>query len=619
MAKQVVNPIERHVEKALLGVAGIALIAVIVIYGVRSPNQVEIGGDMVMPSEIDAKLKQQASDVRDRISTSKPREVPFEPLADQFTSALEPFKKRNLPTELRAGILSGPEVPFVDPKGAKPGQAQLVKVQTMDKPLVTHGRSTYLLRDESVFTPANWVTVASLINREEQAKVQGLEYGSQRQDVIFGPPQIQRRAMRSDGTWSDGDWKTVEAWPTTKIPSLPRIVFEIEDGRQIVPRDSRLSVERFQEEINFPNVQMEMLRPLMPRFFNGTEWTFPPVVRCVKFLRMDDDYFNPGVVESTPEPALEDRTGLCTVTAVDADDEALTPRQQIDKWFEEGMKLHARGKATNSVVDATRAYNRFVDISLDTNATPAQKNRAVRLRNEAEQLIRDIQRRARRGGGGGGIPAGQEQERKLQPTQLIWVHDAAPESIESGRTYQYRIRATLFNRLAGEPAKFDSAADAKVVFVPGDWSPPSDPVVIPATNEFYVTGVDTRKDTVKVEMYQWFDGFWVTTRENFKVGEKVAATKRAEIPDPEDPEEVDRASVFFDTGYTVLRIDWDRMKREKKTRGAGIRFQDALSKGSAVLLASKNGAVVERFVSTDKANPEKKAASGRVWRPAKKR
>ena len=35
MAKQVVNPIERHLEKALLGAAGIALIAVIVLYVVR--------------------------------------------------------------------------------------------------------------------------------------------------------------------------------------------------------------------------------------------------------------------------------------------------------------------------------------------------------------------------------------------------------------------------------------------------------------------------------------------------------------------------------------------------------------------------------------------------------
>ena len=618
MAKQVVNPIERHVEKAVLGVAGIVLIAVIVMYAVRSPNQVEIRGEMVTPGEIDAKLAQQALDVRDSISSSEPREVPFEPLADQFAAARDPFKRKNLPTHLRAGVSIGPEVPFVDPKGAKPGQAQLVKVQTLDKPLVTRGRSTYELLGGNVYTPANWVTVASLMNREEQAKVQGLEYGSQRQDVIFGPPQIQRRTMRSDGTWSDDGWKTVEAWPTTKIPSLPRIVFEIEDGRQIVPRESRRRVEGFQEELNLPSLQMEILRPLMPTFFNGTKWTFPPVVACIAILRMDDDYFNPTVVEPTSELALEDRIGLCETTVADTDEKALTPRQKIDKWFDEGAEWLARAKATNSHGDATRAFNNFVEISLNSHATSAQTSRAVKLRDTAEQLMRDIVR-GQRHGGRGHVLVEAAQERNLQPTQLIWVHDGAPESIESGNTYQYRIRATLFNRLAGEPGKFDNAEDAKVVFVHGDWSPPSDPVVIPATSEFYVTGVDTRKKTVKVEMYQWFDGVWVTTRETFKVGEKVAATKRAEVPDPEESGAVDRASVPFDTGYTVLRINWGRMQREKKTRGTGIRLQDALSKGGAVLLAGKNGAVIERFVSTDKANPEKKAASGRVWRPAKKR
>lgn len=620
MAKQLVNPVEQHVEKALLGFAGIALIAVVVMYVVRSPNQVEVGGEMVTPREIDGKLATQASEVKERIRSFRPQEVTIEPLVEEFASSLDPFRKAKLSTELRAARLLGPEVPFVDPKGAKPGQAQLVKVQTLDKPLVRHGRSTYLLQEDTVLTPANWVTVATLINREEQAKVQALEYGSQRQAVIFGPPQFQRRAMRYDGTWSDDDWRTVAPWPGVKIPSLPNIVFDHEDGRTIVPRESRLSVERFQEDLRLPPMQMDVLRPLAPNFDNGTEWAFPPVVPCLDLLRMDDDYINATVLTPTPQTALEDRYGVCnTVAAAAAPQVALNPRQQIDQWFAEGEEFLARARQTDSINDATQAFNAFVTITLDKNATPAQKSRATKRRDVAEQLLKDIRRRARRGRGGGGVAAQQDQERKLEPTQLIWVHDGAPGSIESGKTYQYRIRATLFNRLAGEPSKFENSEDAKVVFISGDWSEPSDAVVIPPTSEFYITGVDARKKIVKVEMYQWFDGFWVTTRESFKVGEKVAATKRVELPDREDPNGIDRAQVDFDTGVSVLRIDWDRMQREKKRRGSGVRFQDTLSKGSAVLLAGKSGAVVERFVSTDKANPTKKSAASRVWRPAGKR
>jgi len=43
MAKQLVNPIERHVEKAVLGLTGLALVAVIALYLVTSPNQIELG------------------------------------------------------------------------------------------------------------------------------------------------------------------------------------------------------------------------------------------------------------------------------------------------------------------------------------------------------------------------------------------------------------------------------------------------------------------------------------------------------------------------------------------------------------------------------------------------
>ncbi|MCH8147201.1 MAG: hypothetical protein IH987_04300 [Planctomycetes bacterium] len=79
-----------------------------------------------------------------------------------------------------------------------------------------------------------------------------------------------------------------------------------------------------------------------------------------------------------------------------ADEEALTPKRKIDRLFKEGMELYDRAAGTNSEGDATRAFNFFMEISLDSNATPAQVSRANRLRDKAEQLMRVIQRRARR-------------------------------------------------------------------------------------------------------------------------------------------------------------------------------------------------------------------------------
>ena len=99
----------------------------------------------------------------------------------------------------------------------------------------------------------------------------------------------------------------------------------------------------------------------------------------------------------------------------------------------------------------------------------------------------------------------------------------------------------------------------------------------------------------------------------------MAVEDRAEIPAADNPDEVDRALVEFDTGVTMLRIITDRALREKKERGGGVRFQDSLSNDEAsVILADSNGNVIERFVETDKAAPGKKIAAGRVWRPNKR-
>ena len=45
MAKQLVSPVERHVEKGILGVAVVLLLGVVAMYLVSSPNQMELGGE----------------------------------------------------------------------------------------------------------------------------------------------------------------------------------------------------------------------------------------------------------------------------------------------------------------------------------------------------------------------------------------------------------------------------------------------------------------------------------------------------------------------------------------------------------------------------------------------
>ncbi len=49
MAKQLVNPIERHVEKGILGLSVLLLIAAVAMFLVTTPNQFELEGTNVTP------------------------------------------------------------------------------------------------------------------------------------------------------------------------------------------------------------------------------------------------------------------------------------------------------------------------------------------------------------------------------------------------------------------------------------------------------------------------------------------------------------------------------------------------------------------------------------------
>ena len=623
MAKQVVGPLERHVEKAVLALTGIGLIGVIAMYLVTSPNQIDLDGEMVTPHTLEGKLARKAADAQQQIGRGRVDEQEFEPLAAQFVEALDPFGGGNLSVELASGVMFGPEVPIVDLGGVPVGESELVEGVRLGKSEVESGRSVYVLGEEGSVSEvaANWVTVSVLFNREEQAKLQAREYGNLRKNVIFGPVELQRRVERADGTWSDDDWELVEAWPKARPPEPPEIPFVEEDGVLIVPEDDRDNVERFRDTLGEPRMQLGLVRPLMVDIVVGKPWALPALVPYPELLRMDDDFLHPDSIEPLPEVDLEDRYLQRRVEETVTETVELTPTQERAAQFKEGERILAGAYVSRSEMEATLAFNTFIEIFQDREASRSEKARAQRKAEEAEQLIRDIDRDKRRRdkdhtrpGPGDGA---EEKERELQPRQQLWAHDAQPGSVKSGDTYQYRIRATLYNRLAGEPSRFKDPENARVLFIPGKWSEPSDPVFIEPVNQVFATGADARKKTVKLELYQWFDGVWVTSRANFGVGDRVKLVKREPVPARDNPEEADYPEVTFEANANVVSIEFERPFRERKGRGDEVRFQETLTTDYSVVLVNAGGELEERFIPRDKGHPEKRTLAAQVYREPK--
>ena len=259
MAKQMVNPIERHVEKLVVGVAGLILVGAVALYLVSSPNKVEMGGEMVTPKTVDAAVAERASHILAEIRSQPDTEVVTpEPLADDFAAALAPLE----PAKLALGAPVGPPVPLIDAPSTTGGTVSLVNVVRPEKIGVTSGRST--IKGGEKLRPANWATVSALFDYKQQVEQQKRTYGAKWDQIVVLSPEIQRRLQRPDGSWSDEDWVDIAPTPGWPLPPEPKIEFdERRDGVLSATSSSMTEYGNFIRMLDDPKTQLELVRPLM--------------------------------------------------------------------------------------------------------------------------------------------------------------------------------------------------------------------------------------------------------------------------------------------------------------------------------------------------------------------
>jgi hypothetical protein len=622
LAKQLVNPIERHVEKAVLGLAGALLLGIVAKYVVTKPNSIELGGERMYPDTIDRQLALKAEVARQSLRSHQPKGQDFTPVVEEFIRDLNPLKKLSRDSIPPSAVPIGPEVPIIDPFSLTSEKARLVEVLKPSKPRTTSGRMLISTSSDPVKkgseVEVDWVTVSALFDRKAQAELQQRAYGLRYADVLFAPAQLQRRQRRPDGSWSDEDWKDVEGWPSASLPKTPPVPLVTEGKNTFLAKDDALVIDKFNELLSRPSVQLECLRPMPPNEATSPRtWRFPVLTTVQDVATQDDEYLYASSAEPPAGgarllrfPWLEGQTETPKERGRE-----LTPAELIRKDFERADKLLESAKKTRSSSDAADARNLYVAIMDNAQATPSDKTRAERRYQEVEQLLKEIkhlQPGTEEGSGTKGT-----QARELGPIQQTWVHDAEPQSLINGETYQYRMRMVLVNRLLGVPEKLDRPSDAARPFLEGPWSEPSDPVTLEPATQFFITRFDERKKEVTAEMFQWFRGVWVETKHRLKIGDRVALEDRVDTPDPDDPAQKFRRPVLFDAGATVVDIDFDRRIRERKIEKGGVRFLPPGDKTCAVVLIGGNGQLVERLEALDRSDPAKSQIKSRVWKAPK--
>lgn len=272
------------------------------------------------------------------------------------------------------------------------------------------------------------------------------------------------------------------------------------------------------------------------------------------------------------------------------------PRELLD----EANKLFERARASCDEADATRAHNKAFDARDHKDAGARDKREAENIMQRVNGLKADIQRGICRPRGVSGDRPGPARE-KL-PMQQVWAHDARPGSVESGKTYQYRLRVSIFNRLAAEPTMFKDAENAKVIYLHSEWSEPTQPISISPDTWVFVTSDDERREQVTIEIFRWFEGVWVKNRDKFGIGQRLVTQNRHEVP-ALDGDGVDNPTITYDANMTVVDIDHRRSYRPRK-RGRGSGF-DPPEQAASVVLIDGNGRLHERIVPNDKSHPSK--------------
>lgn len=642
MAKQAVGTIERHIEKGILGLAGLILLAAVGKYLVSSPNKMELtAGEYVTPDTVDDRIYEQAERARLAVQSAKPDVVESVNLTPRFDEALDPLKFAQLPPTLPRSVPFLPVAPLISTHRAD-GTIELVPPLPLDKPVLAAGRSRLAFEEEPIIWsvgiedsdfpepteelswPVNWVTVSAVWNRQAQMELNEKAYGKGRSYALLGGLEVQRRERRPDGSFNDDDWRTIEPYTRAKLPDAPELTFAPgSDGKPTATSEHLQTATKFYELLQDPIVQMNLLRPIVQPPLSGDPWKYPVIANSDP-VEQDDEFFRPEV-DAGYKPSraiMKDRYPRSAEESKALDLPWINGRQPTDaeaRNWKENFKLAEEAyvkaiKEGDEYIEAN-AYN-FV-VRVHDKETSAQKTaRELLAKFDALAKSKSGPKQPPRPGSGSRTAAQAEPQtipHPKFPVQQVWAIDGNIDSLVGGRTYQYRIRPLLFNPFYGQPKALKNPEDARRPFIRGEWSPPSDAIYIEPDTQFFVRSTTKDRGEASIDMYKWVEGVWVKATAKVGYGDIVSCESRVDVAD--DRKEL----VRFDGDVLFVRLDTNRPWCDVSRMGrSGVRF-GAAQPSESIILVDASGNVIERILDLDRGDTRIKDLQGKLFKPQPKK
>lgn len=679
MKKGSLNFFELHVEKVILGAAGLFTLAFLWLYLINSPNRVEYKGEPVGPGELDEKVLEDARGLKQAVDRATPTELQ------------KPEYKDRLREQHLAGIFGRPAagdgpvlaaaLPAATAFGTPitiPGQKEIqasdivvVKPLRPATPVARTGRSMAIRREvdlaaapvtaeqpgasprggmtptaepapgpeaEAVETP--WVTVAAWFDTQaQQNEMTNARYEPYLSRVLFAGVDVERQEQQADGAWTE--WAPVTASKAMPKFEVPEPIFDSTDGSMVnkAELDTRyeIAVARQKDVVEpefydvtagdhwleppLPGLALDELSddeaepPTPPRAVAEREPPAPPAGRQPSPPGGGSRVFNPGGGGRVAGGGPRGGGGFQPTPAAGggAARQARENREAADRALRDARKA-LRSK------DYETARARANEAANNSDAKPKTAADARKLLAEIEKKLAagspiGVDPRlaglagvgARMASGGGASP-GAAPEAAASGTLVthperehevaLWFHD---DSVESGKTYRYRLRAKLWNRYVGMLRAVKDINDAKTAVLVGEWSLPTSPITVAPSTHLFVKSGRSNKQAASIEVWKWRSGEWISESFDVAVGDTIGGVKRVKTGEVDENDREIREDVDFTTGAVVLDLRFD--ERVKVRAAAGKQGEYTYREVTSLVLVyldPADGQVKERVQALDR-------------------
>lgn len=577
--------VENHVEKLVLAVAGLVCAVLFFKWVILSPVTVEVNGKSYSAGRVDKEIFEQAKELERNLGLGGEgmKAPPYKSILKSRIDANDPIIAGLFDKPLSEGFLGLFRSPLGSlSTGISAGQTTRTAANSMRRyKLPRIGEVTdvaigYIRAaawvpvepltpdknyDKAVLEPndVDLVTVEAKFDTVQLYKQFRAYFAGEEvaradwrdpclADPVFAAVQLQRRELLAGDTWSD--WQPVERSRAESYRDLFSVAEQVED----LPPGG-LEVRMMQLKPAY--IRMDLLQPSPYGIASSEEEWFPPSFygrykTLQKAVEMDE---RRGEKDKTgPQGARDDgriRAGGRTGGAAGGQG-ATTPggryRSNTGGGMGDGMYGGAAGGAGGRRRGAQNQQEGMYGAGDPTSRRrgAATKGRTGRTPEEMGGMYGE----GMYGPGGPGMTAKpttnevfyefaktlinyRTKLNELEKPLLFWAFD---DTVQPGRTYQYRIRLGVFNPVAGTGQVADADAGQKnQVILWSEFSNVTKSVEVRPKMYFFAKDVQETKNSATVEVARYCLGYWRSEEFEVRPGEVIGKETKPKVEEKKRP------------------------------------------------------------------------------------